>query len=337
LFFPHFSGDSVIQRPPFEIYRYTTASNTLTCISCTPAGVTPTGSPGLGATGGGSYDPAGNGVPMTPDGSRIFFDSPDPLTPGVVSSPPIPIGLFGGLTFVSSVYEWEADGTGSCSQSGGCVFLISDGHSTTGSSLGSTTSSGNDVFFTTEDQLVPQDTDGYDDIYDARVGGGFPAPAAPPAACGSPDSCRSSVAPTVFFPTPSRSSLVQQNANAASFRVSSISANQRKQFAKTGKVKITVSVTQAGKISVDVSALVGGAREIVDSVDHSFFNTTGGKATLTLHLNKAARARLSKKHKLSVDISVAYSESSNVNVATMTLTKKSGKVKHTVRHGSRAR
>ena len=29
------------------------------------------------------------------------------------------------------------------------------------------------------DQLVPQDKDGYDDIYDARVGGGFPAPPTP--------------------------------------------------------------------------------------------------------------------------------------------------------------
>jgi hypothetical protein len=342
LFFPHFSGDSVIQRPPFEVYRYDTASNTLACLSCkTETGAALTGSAGLGASGGGTYGPAGDGVPMSSTASRIFFDSPDPLTPGVVSTPPIPIGLFGGLTFVSNVYEWEADGTGSCTQSAGCLFLLSDGHSTTGSALGSTTPSGNDVFFTTEDQLVPQDTDGFDDIYDARVGGGFPAPPPPAPACTSSNSCRTSVAPTQFFSTPASSTLVSSNANAATFSVKSISAKQRKQFAKTGKLKISVSVSQAGKVNADLSAKIGGALQSIDSVSHSFFNTGGGKASITVRLNKAARKALAKKHKLSLDLSVSYSESSSVNVASLTLTKgkskKSGKSKKTVRHGSRAR
>jgi hypothetical protein len=311
LFFPHFSGDSLIQRPPFEIYRYATAGNSLTCVSCTPAGVTATGGAGLGASGGGSYGPAGNGVPMSSDGSRIFFNSPDPLAPGAIASPPIPIGLFGGLTFASNVYEWE----------NGKVSLISNGRSTTGSSLGGTTPSGNDVFFTTEDQLVPQDSDGYDDIYDARVGGGFPAPAGPTPPCGSPETCRSSVAPTVFFPIPASTTLIQPNAASPTFAVNSISATQRKQFAQTGKLTLKVRVSEAGKISAVASAKIKGNIETVASASHSFFATSGGSATLTLHLSKTARNTLASKHKLVVDIAVSYSESSEINLATVTLTK----------------
>lgn len=37
---------------------------------------------------------------------------------------------------------------------------------------------GSDVFFLTDALLVPQDTDSAGDIYDARIGGGFPSTAA---------------------------------------------------------------------------------------------------------------------------------------------------------------
>jgi hypothetical protein len=315
LIFSHSSGAGVEQRPPFEIYRYVTASNSLTCISCGSTTGVLSGGAGLGSSGGGSYGPQGTGVPMSSDGSRIFFNSPDPLAPGVISVAPIPIGLFGGLTFAQNVYEWE----------NGTVSAISNGHSTTGSSLGSTTPSGNDVFFSTEDKLVPQDADGYDDIYDARVGGGFPAPPTPAAACGAPDTCRSSVAPTVFFSTPASTTLVQSNPSPPTFRVNSISASQRKRFAKTGKLAITVHASQAGKISAVASARIKGATEILSSASHSFRGAHGGTATLTLHLGNDARKALESKHKLVVQIAVSYSQSGEVDIASVTLTQQKGK------------
>jgi hypothetical protein len=39
-----------------------------------------------------------------------------------------------------------------------------------------TTPSGSDVFFITHSSLVPQDKDTSGDVYDARIGGGFPTP-----------------------------------------------------------------------------------------------------------------------------------------------------------------
>jgi hypothetical protein len=131
------------------------------------------------------------------DGSRVFFESADALTPQTVAGLP------------NNVYEWEREGAGSCpvGQQEGCVYLISDGRddSTTveGASvrLIATDESGEDVFFNTADQLLPaRDTDTEVDLYDARVGGGFEEPRVTPECVAS--SCQqplalSSPAPTI--------------------------------------------------------------------------------------------------------------------------------------------
>ena len=59
----HAAGTAVTQLHS-ELYRYDANDESLTCVSCTPAGVTPTGSATLGAAGGGSYGPADMAVPM---------------------------------------------------------------------------------------------------------------------------------------------------------------------------------------------------------------------------------------------------------------------------------
>jgi hypothetical protein len=92
------------------------------------------------------------------DGSIVLFTSSERLTPQAQEDAP-------------NVYVYER----------GRVFLISDGRAPAGSfvqgvQVGPT---GGDVLFRTPDSLVAQDTDLLSDIYDARIGGGFPAPAAP--------------------------------------------------------------------------------------------------------------------------------------------------------------
>jgi hypothetical protein len=88
------------------------------------------------------------------------------------------------------VYQWERAGTGGCDEadpsfapsSGGCVDLVSSGQSLADSAFLDADPSGNNAFFTTLEGLVPQDY-GLIDIYDARVGGGFPTPSPPTAPC----------------------------------------------------------------------------------------------------------------------------------------------------------
>ena len=321
--FGHSSGDQVVQLAAGELYRYSTASNSLTCISCTPAGVTATGPASFGASGGGSYEPPGTGVNMSADGSRIFFDSPDPLVAGDVNGGSFANGLFGGTTLSEDVYEWA----------NGHVSLISDGRSATGAVLGGTTLTGDDVFFTTLATLVPQDGDGFDDIYDARVGGGFPAPSGTGSGgCQSGDSCHSGAGATVFFPIPASSTLIAPPTISPRFSVNAISTKQRKAFAKNGKVTITVHTNAPGKITANAYGKLASGLVRMSSASHSLSGARGGTARLTLTLNSAGRKALAKNHKLPVRIEVTFSQSGEVNVATMTLT---SKTQHRTKHKKR--
>jgi hypothetical protein len=118
---------------------------------------------------------------MSDDGSRVFFTSADRLTPEAVPG-------------VTNVYEYRD----------GDVYLISDGRDASTTEDGreptveffGATPSGSDVFFTTADPLVPQVAENQQMLYDAREGGGFPAPAVPATCEGEACQGPTSVAPT---------------------------------------------------------------------------------------------------------------------------------------------
>jgi len=161
--------DLATGKPDAEVYLYDDAAATLACISCNPTegrpigpssipGAIPNGE-GPGATD--SYKPRA----LSADGGRLFFDSEDALVLADTNRAP-------------DVYEWEAQGVGGCSRSGGCIGLVSSGKTTPGASFVDASDSGSDVFFLTDGSLVPSDP-GSVDLYDARVGGGFPVPPTP--------------------------------------------------------------------------------------------------------------------------------------------------------------
>jgi hypothetical protein len=103
---------------------------------------------------------------ISEDGSRVVFTSAEPLSE-VASN---------GL---SNAYEWHD----------GIVSIVSTGSATAPVEYVVISSSGRDLFFITNQGLVPQDTDGQTDIYDARIGGGFPVPPAEPQPCKG-DACQ---------------------------------------------------------------------------------------------------------------------------------------------------
>ncbi|HEV3072618.1 MAG TPA: hypothetical protein VGY76_14460 [Solirubrobacteraceae bacterium] len=125
---------------------------------------------------------------MSDDGSYVFFQSPIALAPNALND--VATDSEGDLA--QNVYEWHE----------GQVSLISDGRDRSGDGtfscqdnfhfssvclLGSDRSGAN-VFFTTSDSLVAQDSDTELDIYDARVDGGFPY--TPPASLCQGEACQ---------------------------------------------------------------------------------------------------------------------------------------------------
>jgi hypothetical protein len=101
------------------------------------------------------------GVSASADGSTVVFRSSAGLTPGSEEG-------------VSGVYEYRSSGA----IADGNVYLVSGGAGASGASSPSVSASGDDVFFRTFAQVLPQDTDTAEDVYDARVGGGVAASAA---------------------------------------------------------------------------------------------------------------------------------------------------------------
>lgn len=184
--------DTTRAEGPSQVFRYDAATEELLRISIGQRGFNDNGNAGAGDAGIAAPAFAGQrrrDPSMSADGSRVFFQSPVGLTPGALDD--VPVNARGGsANLAQNIYEWEAQGKGGCEEASGCVSLISDGRDATEGNSGphatasavellGTDASGENVFFATDDPLVPADTDTGYDIYDARVGGGFAAPSQP--------------------------------------------------------------------------------------------------------------------------------------------------------------
>jgi DNA-binding beta-propeller fold protein YncE len=130
---------------------------------------------------------------ISADGSTVVFETAAPLVSRDTNAGASP-GCNPGRTGCD-IYEWREDGNGTCREAGGCISLISDGISPQGATQGVVSSSGRDIAFLTAAELVPVDSDGLRDLYDARENGGFPY-VPPEKSCGSGETCLGPVSPT---------------------------------------------------------------------------------------------------------------------------------------------
>jgi hypothetical protein len=102
------------------------------------------------------------------------------------------------------VYLWHECANGHCANGdSGEVSMVSD-RDPVGVIFGGMSPSGADVFFQTRTRLVGQDTDSLGDIYDARIDGGFPAPAPEPLCSG--EECQGTPAAVPTFAKPGTAS-----------------------------------------------------------------------------------------------------------------------------------
>jgi hypothetical protein len=175
-----------------EVYRYDSGTPELTCLSCNPTQAPATGNASLESVSLFKTEPEPFGLQarvnnLPSDGQRAFFQSTEALVLGDTDS-------------LQDVYEWEANGIGSCERPEGCIYLISAGHSNRIDYLYAVSESGDDVFFRSADLLVPADRDQTPSIYDARVNGGFPEPEGD--SCQVTQFCPPPAPPAPVFSTP---------------------------------------------------------------------------------------------------------------------------------------
>jgi hypothetical protein len=213
-----------------QFYRYRVGEG-IRCITCNPTALAPQAGAGIGQITYPSLEPDASDVAavssriLSSDGNRVFFETAEALvgadTNGVPAGQPDrhleegepdPCPKVSGAPYPSclDVYQWEAPGTGSCTLPGpsysplneGCIYLISTGHSPFPALFADASASGGDVFFFTRDQLVGQDTDLLQDVYDARVGGGLAAQNPLPATECEGEGCLGGSTPPPDFTAP---------------------------------------------------------------------------------------------------------------------------------------
>jgi hypothetical protein len=173
--------DTTTGEPDSEVFFYDATLGVLECASCNPTGARPLGPSRFGDENASSFTALGNDTPrnFSEDGRRLFFDSRDALAPHDSNG-------------LQDVYEYES----------GHVYPVSNvvGHSD--SFFVDASAGGADAFISTEDPLLPQDSGLRADVYDARVGGGFPASLSSPPACKDANSCKGAVSQPPVFQAP---------------------------------------------------------------------------------------------------------------------------------------
>jgi hypothetical protein len=154
------------------LYLYDLATDTLTCVSCSPAGDIAELVPRM--TQGNRYDYLPARPRYLSDDGQVFFTTRAPLVPQDVNG-------------AKDVYEFDG--------ATGAHRLISTGRGQEAGEFVEASASGDDVFFVTRQRLTGWDTDAAADLYDARAGGGFAEPEPQPASCQG-EACQGGLAAT---------------------------------------------------------------------------------------------------------------------------------------------
>jgi hypothetical protein len=263
---------------PNDMFLYDFGNAAARCISCptdgrysAPNNVT------TGATIGyykAQYGAATTGMlsnPMSDDGGKVFFSSDQAL-----------VSRDGNGK--SDVYEYDA--------TTGKRTLLSSGQGTANSLFLTSGADGRDVFFITRDRLVGADGDGNYDLYDARVGGGWPEPPGPAAPCRA-DACQG--APERPAPAPTSGTSIDRGTPApVAARPGPVRVTGRS--GKGGAIALTVRVAGKGRIVASGTRL----RKVQRSV------TKSGSYTVRARLSTAATKTLKRKRKLAVRVRVQF-------------------------------
>jgi len=278
-----------------QIYRWTKQSETATCISCRRDGGTPLrfGSRINNMIGLPTDNPAfpdgavtevftqstvvGNRK-ISSDGSRVFFDTNDPLDPAR------------DINNARDVYMWED----------GRVHLLTSGRNPVPSLILDNSRSGDDVILVTKDGLIPSDTNQTYDVYDVRVDGGFDESKA--ASCEG-DACQGQSSGPRQAAVPG-SNLLSGSGNKRDSRKGQ--ARSRKAFTTTqlgrpgsSSARVRIQAPAAGKVSIAGADVKASSRQVKP-----------GTVVIAVGLSQAGKNKLARKGQLKTTVKVTFRPSS---------------------------
>ncbi len=259
-----------------QLFLYDASSSTLSCASCHPDG-SPSGYPiHLPRPLSGWYQQRY----LLDDGS-LFFDSREALSPQDVNGRP-------------DVYEFKDGRSHLLSGGSGDPFFRFD-NGFVDSNFADASADGKDVFFTTSDALVPQDADDIRDMYDARIGGGFPAaPSAGP--CGAVDDCHGATGAPANLTT------------AAS--ISFVGPGNAKTHGSTNtpRVKPLTRTVHGRRFTVRVRVPVAGALSVRGASIRTVVRRLSKRGTygIALRLDRRAVAQLRRKDSLRLKLRLTF-------------------------------
>jgi hypothetical protein len=165
-----------------ELYLYSADTNRLVCASCNPSGrpATTDALTNVRASDTVSAFTSDVAHALSDDGQHVFFTTAEALSPDDTNGR-------------ADAYEYDT-----ATRS---VHLLSSGTDPSPSYLIDASNDGSNAFIATRQQLLRWDVDNSYDLYDARIGGGFPEPTIPPPPCAA-DAClnQSSATPAAITP-----------------------------------------------------------------------------------------------------------------------------------------
>lgn len=295
-----------------SLYRYDLTTGALACVSCRADGGLSQGDAVLDTLNIGLPSPstANAGRNITDDGD-VYFSTDDRL-------------VGDDLNAVHDVYEYD----------GSRVALISSGRGDSHSFVSDNSDDGRDVFFTTRDALVSDDDDGgLRDLYDARVGGGFPGAPDPPAPCRG-DGCQGALPAPVQVPhaqsTASGAGNVVSPAGDRSdrtrtFSLPKLSAAKVRALSRTGGTTIAVRLTGGGKVTIKGRARIGKRTRTVVSAVRTVRSSKPVTANMKIRLSQAARREIRRGRRVRLTLEVRVDGVDATREMAITLTRKASK------------
>jgi hypothetical protein len=268
-----------------QIYRWTEQSEALTCISCRRDGGTPArfGSRMSSLNGLLTDNPAfpdgafadsfnqstvvGNRK-ISRDGSRVFFDTSDPLDP------------VRDVNGTRDVYAWEDDK----------AHLLTSGRGVYPSMIIDSSESGDDLLMVTMDGLIPSDTNETYDVYDVRVNGGFDESVE--AGCEG-DACQAPAAAGPAAKSPGSLGFAGSG-NQHQVHLGQVRAAQIGKLAGTARLRINVPA--AGRVKVSGGLVKHKARRAKSK----------GSVVVKVELTAAGKRKLARKGQLSTRVTVSF-------------------------------